>query len=54
MQSMILTMQDQDHFFGKNGTFAGEGKENTKTIQYTRQAVKQIWFRQNEPSFNSE
>jgi len=28
-------MQDQDHFSEK-WTFAGEGKENTKTIQYTR------------------
>jgi hypothetical protein len=35
MQKMVLTMQDQDHFSEK-WTFAGEGKENTKTIQYTR------------------
>jgi hypothetical protein len=35
MQKMILTMQDQDHF-SETWTFAGEGRENTKTIQYTR------------------
>ena len=35
MQKMVLTMQDQNHFSEK-WTFAGEGKENTKTNEYTR------------------
>lgn len=35
MQKMILTMQDQDHF-SEQWVFAGGGKQEIKTIQYTR------------------